>query len=83
MGYALNSLGLLYVEMNDFKKAVDYFNQSLAVRREIGDKQGIAHSLKNIGNIYKKKGNITQAENASSESLRHFQDLAINWGWPW
>jgi len=54
--YALNQIGLLYFESNDYTHALEYYDQSLEVHRKLGDKWGVAGCLDNIGFIHFKKG---------------------------
>jgi signal transduction histidine kinase len=50
--YCLNNIGLIYFESEDYITALDYFNQSLVLRRNAGDKWGEAGCLDNIGLCY-------------------------------
>jgi len=51
-GKALNSLGNVYYQMGEYKKALQYHQQALAVREKVNNKAEIAGSLNNIGNCY-------------------------------
>ncbi|MDY7022653.1 MAG: CHAT domain-containing protein, partial [Cyanobacteriota bacterium] len=42
-------LGLAYRSLGQYQKAIEFFQQSLAIAREIGDRSGEANSLDNIG----------------------------------
>src|SRR5262249_18043079 len=48
---ALNGAGVLANFQGDYAAACAYFEESLSIRREIGDKQGIADSLVGLGNM--------------------------------
>jgi two-component system, NtrC family, sensor kinase len=67
--YALYQIGLLYFESNDYDHALEYYEQSLDVRRKLGDKWGEAGSLDNIGFIHFKKGNYDPAKDFCSKAL--------------
>ncbi|MBW8060807.1 MAG: tetratricopeptide repeat protein, partial [Solirubrobacterales bacterium] len=66
---SLNNIGVIYYNQGNpdkvypverdslFNKALEYYLQSLEIRKEINDKQGIAMSLNNIGSIYNNQGN--------------------------
>ncbi len=45
----LNNIGLTYAEMGDTDRALDYFNQALAIYQSLGQKRGQADSLDNLG----------------------------------
>jgi tetratricopeptide (TPR) repeat protein len=48
----LNNIGAVYESLGEKQKALDYYNQSLPIRRAVGDKHGEAFTLNNIGNVY-------------------------------
>ena len=48
----LNNIGAVYNELGEKQKALEYFNQSLPLRRATGDKAGEAATLNNIGLVY-------------------------------
>ncbi len=68
----LNNIGNVYRQKNNFDKALDYYFQSLDVSRKLGDKNGIAVTLKNIGIAYKETSKLSQAIQYLNES----KDLA-------
>ncbi|MCB0408777.1 MAG: tetratricopeptide repeat protein, partial [Flavobacteriales bacterium] len=51
---ALNNIGYIYDNKGDIPKALEYFHESLKIKEEINDKQGIASSYNNIGMLYSK-----------------------------
>ena len=54
----------------DYAKAIDYYNQSIKIAEEIGDKAEIVPSLNNIGMIYKEQGNYAKAIDYYTQSLK-------------
>ncbi len=58
---SLGNIGLIYQNQGNFKKALEYHLQSLALDEEIEDKKGMASSLYNIGQIYINLGNYEKA----------------------
>ena len=50
------SLGSAYSAIGQYQRAIDFQQQSLAIRREIGDRRGEAISLGNLGNVYQLLG---------------------------
>jgi tetratricopeptide (TPR) repeat protein len=60
-GMALGNLGLAYNNLGEYQRAIDYHEQSLAVKREIGDRRGEGNSLGNLGIAYKNLGEYQRA----------------------
>ncbi|MFX0115089.1 MAG: tetratricopeptide repeat protein [Candidatus Hodarchaeota archaeon] len=56
-------------------KAMDYFQQSLALRQELGNKHDIAISLRNIGVVHGYKGSLDQALEYHQQALKLFQEV--------
>ena len=57
----LNSLGFLSRYLDGATKALEYFNQSLAIRQEIKDAEGEGETLNNIAAIQSALGNKEEA----------------------
>jgi two-component system NtrC family sensor kinase len=53
IGLTLNRIGNVYMELEDFRKALDYYKQSAAIFRKIGDLL-YYNELSNIGYIYER-----------------------------
>ncbi|RLD58764.1 MAG: hypothetical protein DRJ01_12155, partial [Bacteroidetes bacterium] len=62
----LNNIGSVYRNWSDYDNALIYFNKSLKLRKQIGNKIGISTSENNIGEIYSLLGNY-------KESIKHYQ----------
>ena len=89
IGTALNNLGLLYKRHGDpeckgskaeclesgAQKALDHYSRSLKIAEEIGDKQGEATALNNLGGVYKMQGNIPEALEVSLQGLKIREDI--------
>jgi tetratricopeptide (TPR) repeat protein len=56
-------------------QAMDYFQQSLVLRQELGNKYDIAVSLRNIGVIHGNKGDVEQAIEYHQQALKLFQEV--------
>lgn len=67
---ALNNYGIRNETVGDIPKALDNYNQSLKIREELKDKQGIASSLNNIGLVYSNQGLTDQALIYFNKSLQ-------------
>lgn len=68
----LNKIGNVYRNQDEIKKALNYYQQSLEISQEVGDKNMIAETTKNIGIAYQLSGRYSQAIQNLSES----RDLA-------
>ncbi|MFX0183834.1 MAG: tetratricopeptide repeat protein [Candidatus Hodarchaeota archaeon] len=55
--------------------AFDYFERSLTIAEEVGNKTDIAHSLNRLGCYYSEKGNFDKALSYFEKSLAIYQDL--------
>ena len=72
---ALNTQGASFYVQSDYPKAIDYYTKSLKIRKEIGDKQGIAMSYNNIGIIYTEQCDYTKAIDYYTKSLKIREDI--------
>ena len=83
---SLNNIGMIYnnqgvaateasAKEEHFTKALEYFHKSLKIREEIGDKNGIATSLNNIGYIYRSQGDIPKGLEYYHKSLKIYEEL--------
>ncbi|MHA2295142.1 MAG: tetratricopeptide repeat protein [Candidatus Hodarchaeales archaeon] len=61
MATLLHYKGAIYWKKGESNNALKYFQQSLAIRDDIGDKQGSSATVNNIGNIYADKGDLDLA----------------------
>jgi tetratricopeptide (TPR) repeat protein len=57
----LTRLGLVYREMGEVSKAIDYYEQALATYRQLDDRQGEADSLGNLGLVCYSTGDLSRA----------------------
>ena len=72
---AYNIQGVSFWLKANYLEAVNYYQRSLKIREEIGDKKGISASLYNIGNIYIRQGNYVQALDYHHRSLKIEQEI--------
>ncbi|OFY66436.1 MAG: hypothetical protein A3H98_09305 [Bacteroidetes bacterium RIFCSPLOWO2_02_FULL_36_8] len=74
LAYNYGNIGIVYLEQADapivqqrvrdslLKSALDYFSRALTIGKEVGDKNGIARHLGNIGSLYATTGKFKEAE---------------------
>lgn len=56
-----HNFGSLIADRGDYDKALEYYNQSLKISGELGDRAGTAYSLGQIGIIYRNRGEYNKA----------------------
>ncbi|AFY82458.1 CHAT domain-containing tetratricopeptide repeat protein [Oscillatoria acuminata] len=66
---ALLGMGRIYDDLGDKQTALDYYNQSLPLRRQVGDIRGEAITLNNIGLVYSELGDKQTALDYFNQSL--------------
>ena len=72
---ALDLLGQLSTEVGDYETAPAYFEEALAIYRELQDKPGIADMLLQLGWAAMRSGDYDRAIPLLSESLLLFREL--------
>jgi CHAT domain-containing protein/Tfp pilus assembly protein PilF len=65
----LLGLGRIYDLLGDKQQALEFYNQSLPLRRQVGDKAGEAVTLTNIGLVYSDLGDSQTALDYYNQSL--------------
>jgi tetratricopeptide (TPR) repeat protein len=65
----LNGIGLLAWPQSDYAAARRYFEESLAIREEVGDRKGVAGSLNNLGNLAAEQGDFETARSLFEGAL--------------
>ena len=64
-----NLIGLVYSNLSDYPKAIEYHSKSLLINEEIGNKNGIAANLGNIGIVHSKLTDYPKALEYFSKAL--------------
>jgi len=77
---ALNAVGMLAALQGNYSQAEKLCGESLALFREIGEKQGIAISLYLQGQIAGWRSNYEAARSLTEEALAIFRELEDKWG---
>ncbi|MGH2613707.1 MAG: ATP-binding protein [Thermomicrobiales bacterium] len=72
---ALNGAGILAESQGDYEQATTLHEQALELRRQAGDRQGVAASLTNLGIIASIQGNYRRAAELHKQSLALWQEL--------
>ncbi|MBV9172674.1 MAG: tetratricopeptide repeat protein, partial [Chloroflexi bacterium] len=77
---ALNGAGVLALRQCDLAAACSLLEQSLAIRRDLGDRRAIANSLGNLGIVAKAQGDRVRSRSLHEESLAIRRALGDEWG---
>jgi serine phosphatase RsbU (regulator of sigma subunit) len=67
--FVLDGIGSIYAKKGDFENSLNYYNQSLEIRRKIGFKVGEATTLSNIGSLYADNKQYDKAIDYLNQSL--------------
>jgi len=76
----LNAAGNLAYLQDDYGQATRLFEESLVLRRALGDRQGAAASLSNLGNVALRQGECERATVLCEEALALQRALGDAWG---
>jgi tetratricopeptide (TPR) repeat protein len=74
-GIWLSNLGLVYDDLHQPQKALEYHTQAVAIAREIQDQRGLAARLGNLGNCYVTLGDYVKAVGPFTEAAVVFRAL--------
>ena len=77
---SLGNLGIVYASLGDYRKAIDYQVQSLAISKEIGNRLGQAQSLNNLGNAYQKLKDYENAEKNLRQAIGIWENIRSDLG---
>ena len=65
-GKAYTSIGSAYACLGDYKKAIEFHQQSLSIAKEIGDKDSEGKAYLSLGNAYDSLCDYKQSNRISS-----------------
>ena len=76
---ALNAAGILADRQGDYPAAQSLLEEGLALRKELGDKKGIAATLNNLASLAQQQGDYATARSIYEESLALKKELGDKW----
>mgnify|MGYP000250232638 CR=1 FL=1 len=53
----LNNIGVIFYEMHDYNKALEYYQKSFKINKKLNHKKEISKGLSNMALIYEKQNN--------------------------
>lgn len=65
-----NNIAISLQNTGKYQEALDYYNRSLSIKKELKDWKGIAQTQNNIGSVYSDLGNAERTEFYLFESLK-------------
>ncbi|MBF6590749.1 MAG: tetratricopeptide repeat protein [Ktedonobacterales bacterium] len=74
---ALNEAAILAEQHGEYARAEAWYEQSLRLRRALGDTRGLAATLNNQGFLVRLRGDYAQAKALHEESLALFQSIGF------
>ena len=77
---ALNGAGALARNQADYERAQGWLEESLLLKRELGDKKGAAEVLINLGTVAFDRGDYPRSAALEGESLSLWRELGDGWG---
>ena len=77
---ALNWAGIFAWKQGDYRAAQEFYEQSLTLRQELGDRKGIGAVLNNQGLLAYEQGDYRTARLLHQESLVIDRELGDRWG---
>ncbi|MFL2967868.1 MAG: tetratricopeptide repeat protein, partial [Candidatus Poseidoniaceae archaeon] len=77
---SLGNLGRIANTRGDLAEAERLYRESLAIKREIGNRSGEVTSLNNLGDIATKRGDLAEAERLHRESLAISREIGDRQG---
>ena len=75
----LSNLGIVARFQNDFTAARSLYEESLQIRRGLGDRWAIANSLNNLGLVLRFQGDLATARSLLEESLAINRQVGDPW----
>jgi len=76
----LTNQGMMYQNLGDYQKALDYYQQALTIDRKIGDKGGEGADLMNIGVVYDNMGYYQKALDYYQQALTIDREIGYKRG---
>jgi tetratricopeptide (TPR) repeat protein len=73
--YVELTFGNAWHQLGEARKSIEYYEQALAIAREIGDRRDEGSALSNLGNAWLQLGDQAKAIELMEASLRIFEEI--------
>ncbi|MBI4931738.1 MAG: tetratricopeptide repeat protein [Bacteroidetes bacterium] len=80
VGLVTANIGIVYYNLNNFDKAIEYYNRALQISIETADSSGMATCCSNLGNVFKDKLEYNKSENYFKKAIAIFENLGETYG---
>ena len=77
---ALGQTGKQHMHLAEYETAMEFYQRSLTIRQEIGDKSGEGRTLNNISQVYDARGDYETALEYLKRSLTNMQEIGDKFG---
>jgi tetratricopeptide (TPR) repeat protein len=71
----LQDMGILTWKQGEWERAIDFYQQSLETKEQVGDIHGMAQTMGNLGNVYQAKGEWERAIEVYRQSLEALEQV--------
>lgn len=71
----LNAMGIAYYDLGEFDNASNHYRKAIELRREIGDRRGVAATLGNLARIDALRGDYAAAGESLNEAMAILGEL--------
>ena len=75
MAISLHQIGLIQQKRGDYEQALEYYQRSLKIKEELGNRAGMARSLGQIGQLLTETGHYAEAFDHLLPALSTFLEL--------
>jgi WD40 repeat protein/predicted ATPase len=79
LGQVLRVLGVVRREQGDFAQATALLQESLAMYRRFGEREGVAFSLVGLADVARDQGDAARVREYGAESVSILRELRIQW----
>jgi len=76
-GYAVNLLGTIHFDLGDYTKAINYYQQTIKIAKELKDQAGIGGGALNIASCYLELGKLNSADSCFRIAYRGLVKLHV------
>ena len=77
---SLNSIGNLYLSLNQYDQAITYFERAIKLEGELGNTLGLAVNTQNIGQCLEEQGKLDEALEKYRSSLDYNEEIDNDMG---